>query len=130
MIDQQKAIIAEVAAKAATDVYVAQMEGPTWNPGVWDSIYQHIGAAIYRSATGQAPTAAPPPNAPEPAPSGSAIDAFLRDPRCPKCSSPMRDDRATRKNPKAPDFKCTNKECMDGEYRTGLYLDRLTKSAA
>ena len=30
---------------------------------------------------------------------------------CPKCGSQLWDNRAGKKNPKAPDFKCKNKSC-------------------
>jgi hypothetical protein len=32
-------------------------------------------------------------------------------PACPKCGGPMWDNRAGKKNPKAPDFKCRDKGC-------------------
>jgi hypothetical protein len=32
-------------------------------------------------------------------------------PNCPKCGGPMWDNRDKKTNPKAPDFKCKNKEC-------------------
>jgi hypothetical protein len=32
-------------------------------------------------------------------------------PDCPKCQGPMWDNRVGKKNPKAPDFKCKNREC-------------------
>jgi hypothetical protein len=39
--------------------------------------------------------------------SASAAEA----PSCPKCQGPMWDNREGKRNPKAPDFKCKNKEC-------------------
>lgn len=30
---------------------------------------------------------------------------------CPKCNGPMWDNRNDKRNPKAPDFKCKNREC-------------------
>lgn len=30
---------------------------------------------------------------------------------CPKCNSAMWDNRTTKRNPKAPDYKCKNKDC-------------------
>jgi hypothetical protein len=55
--------------------------------------------------------AAPAPN--RPAASGSAKDAPAASssgmPLCPICGGPMWDDRATKRNPRAPDFKCRNK---------------------
>jgi hypothetical protein len=35
-------------------------------------------------------------------------------PNCPICGGPMWDDRATKRNPKAPDFKCKNKPRVRG----------------
>ena len=32
-------------------------------------------------------------------------------PTCPKCQGPMWDNRVGKKNPKAPDFKCKDREC-------------------
>ncbi len=32
-------------------------------------------------------------------------------PDCPKCQGPMWDNRVGKRNPKAPDFKCKDKEC-------------------
>jgi hypothetical protein len=32
-------------------------------------------------------------------------------PSCPKCEGPMWDNRVGKKNPKAPDFKCKDREC-------------------
>ena len=32
-------------------------------------------------------------------------------PTCPKCQGDMWDNRASKRNPRAPDFKCKNKEC-------------------
>jgi hypothetical protein len=32
-------------------------------------------------------------------------------PDCPKCQGPMWDNRAGKRNPKAPDFKCKDREC-------------------
>ena len=32
-------------------------------------------------------------------------------PTCPKCSGRMWDNRATKRNPKAPDFKCRDRAC-------------------
>lgn len=33
------------------------------------------------------------------------------DPACPECSKRMWDNRTTKRNPKAPDFKCRDKSC-------------------
>lgn len=32
-------------------------------------------------------------------------------PTCPKCTGPMWDNRVGKRNPRAPDFKCKDKEC-------------------
>ena len=43
------------------------------------------------------------------APSGDATNGAT--PACPKCGGPMWDNRAGKKNPKAPDYKCHDKNC-------------------
>jgi hypothetical protein len=43
------------------------------------------------------------------APSGDATNGAT--PACPKCGGLMWDNRAGKKNPKAPDFKCRDKNC-------------------
>jgi hypothetical protein len=40
--------------------------------------------------------------------------------RCPKCQGPMWDNRASKTNPKAPDYKCRDKSC-DGLYWPGQW---------
>jgi hypothetical protein len=47
--------------------------------------------------------------APAPTPAGTADD-----PACPVCGGKMWDDRATKRNPRAPDFKCRNKPKAQG----------------
>lgn len=55
---------------------------------------------------------AAPRKASAPAPSKSApAKASGGDPSCPKCSGAMWDNRVGKKNPKAPDWKCKDKEC-------------------
>ena len=57
------------------------------------------------------------PNAGAPgAASGAASSAGVAAgaPSCPICGGPMWDDRATKRNPKAPDFKCKNKPRFKG----------------
>ncbi|MEO7714357.1 MAG: hypothetical protein ABIV10_15705 [Gemmatimonadaceae bacterium] len=44
--------------------------------------------------------------APAAAPSGSVAPGM---PACPLCGGPMWDDRTSKRNPRAPDFKCRNK---------------------
>ena len=56
----------------------------------------------------------PPRNAASatPAPAPGAIGAHTNAdglPNCPICGGPMWDDRLSKRNPKAPDFKCRNK---------------------
>jgi hypothetical protein len=52
-----------------------------------------------------APRASTTPNAAPSATSGEL------EPACPKCSNRMWDNRATKRNPKAPDFKCRDRSC-------------------
>lgn len=68
--------------------------------------------------------AAPKPAAPrdrggEPSHVSEFVDAAIARhndpaPSCPKCNGPMWDNRAKKTNPKAPDFKCRDKEHCDG----------------
>ena len=45
-------------------------------------------------------------------------------PTCPKCSGWMWDNRASKRNPKAPDFKCRNRACdgvlWPGQHRAAI----------
>ena len=45
-------------------------------------------------------------------------------PACPKCGGYMWDNRASKRNPKAPDFKCRNRACdgvlWPGQHRTAI----------
>ena len=43
--------------------------------------------------------------------SGPENGSSLEDPACPKCSGRMWDNRLTKRNPKAPDFKCRDRSC-------------------
>jgi hypothetical protein len=58
------------------------------------------------------PAAAPSPQAtstePRAASNGSSDES---DPLCPKCEGRMWDNRLTKRNPKAPDFKCRDRSC-------------------
>ena len=45
---------------------------------------------------------------------GSAGAVASGAPSCPICGGPMWDDRASKRNPKAPDFKCKNKPKVRG----------------
>ena len=49
-----------------------------------------------------------------PATGTSSAAATGDSPACPICGGPMWDDRATKRNPKAPDFKCKNKPKVRG----------------
>jgi single-strand DNA-binding protein len=51
------------------------------------------------------------PAAARPAAGASASAATGESPNCPKCSGAMWDNRATKRNPKAPDFKCKDGGC-------------------
>jgi hypothetical protein len=57
--------------------------------------------------------AAPAASAPAaPAPNGAAAIAADDDlPDCPKCGGRMWDNRASKRNPKAPDYKCRDRSC-------------------
>lgn len=62
-------------------------------------------AAPTASATSAAPAAGGARNAASP---GATVDANGM-PLCPVCGGAMWDDRASKRNPRAPDFKCRNK---------------------
>ena len=69
-------------------------------------------ARLYATPAGAAP-AATAPAAPAPAngnghPATAPADATLA---CPKCGGPMWDNRTSKKNPAAPDFKCKTAGC-------------------
>ena len=60
--------------------------------------------------------------APSPAPEAVQI------PACPVCGGEMWDNRASKKNAKAPDFRCKDKGCKDDKgYTPGLWLRDLPK---
>ena len=50
--------------------------------------------------------------------------------QCPKCGGEMWDNRDDKRNPKAPDFKCKDKACLEGEYVTSVWLDRYKDEAS
>lgn len=52
------------------------------------------------------PRGAKPAAAAAPEPTGTVAPGM---PACPLCAGPMWDDRTSKRNPKAPDFKCKNK---------------------
>lgn len=48
-------------------------------------------------------------------------------PLCPRCGGQMWDNRKDKKNPKAPDFKCRDKTCLDERgFVTAIWADRAT----
>lgn len=50
-------------------------------------------------------------------------------PACPQCGGDMWDNRGRKKNPKAPDFKCKDKSCVDAKgYNTGCWEKDLKPS--
>lgn len=66
---------------------------------------------IWPPRDGRAPAAAAPAStaaAKGTAPAAGAVDANGM-PLCPVCGGAMWDDRASKRNPRAPDFKCRNK---------------------
>jgi hypothetical protein len=48
------------------------------------------------------------------APRADGIPDATGEPSCPKCGGKMWDDRRNKRNPKAPDFKCRDKQNCDG----------------
>lgn len=81
-------------------------DGVIWPPrGAAPAATSPSPAAVTPSA---APTAAPGAARPgAPASAGRAVAAGM--PACPICGGPMWDDRTSKRNPRAPDFKCRNK---------------------
>lgn len=41
----------------------------------------------------------------------SEVDAVGETPRCPRCGGLMWDNRATKRDPKAPDYRCRARSC-------------------
>ena len=72
-------------------------------------------APMNGNGNGHAPAAATPTNdaAPKPAPAAAAAptNGNGTGPACHKCGGPMWDNRTTKTNPKAPDYKCRDKSC-------------------
>jgi hypothetical protein len=56
----------------------------------------------------------PPRDANAPAPEPRAAAGTEDDPACPVCGGRMWDDRTSKRNPRAPDFKCRNKPKVQG----------------
>lgn len=45
--------------------------------------------------------------------------------QCPACKGPMWDNRTDKKNPKAPDWKCKDKDCIDDKgYVTAVWEEK------
>ncbi|HWE42401.1 MAG TPA: hypothetical protein VG432_07845 [Gemmatimonadaceae bacterium] len=55
-----------------------------------------------------------PPREPGAAPVAAKPAGTADDPACPVCGGKMWDDRASKRNPRAPDFKCRNKPRFQG----------------
>lgn len=55
-----------------------------------------------------------PPREPGAAPVAAKPAGTADDPACPICGGKMWDDRASKRNPRAPDFKCRNKPKFQG----------------
>ena len=55
-------------------------------------------------------------------------EALTGGPACPKCGGPMWDNRNSKRNPRAPDFRCRNRVCdgvlWPGQYRPAASLTR------
>lgn len=71
-------------------------------------------ASNYAPAKASAPAPAPARTAPASAPrqaAAAAIGALAEVPSCKKCGGAMWDNRLDKRNPKAPDFKCKDKNC-------------------
>ena len=79
-------------------------DGVIWPPrGVASAAAPETGASMSAGSGDAAPARA----SAAPAPSGRAVPAGM--PACPICAGPMWDDRTSKRNPRAPDFKCRNK---------------------
>jgi len=61
-----------------------------------------------RAASATSPADAPGPARPAPTTGGPRVDSAGM-PLCPVCGGAMWDDRTSKRNPRAPDFKCRNK---------------------
>jgi hypothetical protein len=55
-----------------------------------------------------------PPRPSTTGPGAQGATAASSSPSCPICGGPMWDDRATKRNPRAPDFKCKNRPRVRG----------------
>ena len=79
------------------------------------SLVIRIRTAQQRRAEGSASSqVVPTSTSPAPEPRARAADATPpseRTPSCPKCGGRMWDNRLSKRNPKAPDFKCRDRSC-------------------
>lgn len=57
---------------------------------------------------------------------GKSIQLDATSPRCPKCDATMWDNRENKASgkykPTSADFSCSDKSCMNGEYRTSVWI--------
>ena len=91
-------------------------DGVIWPPRGAASSAPPSAPPSARPGAGAAASSATRPPAPKPvetvgrtgAAAGPRVDADGM-PLCPLCGGPMWDDRASKRNPRAPDFKCRNK---------------------
>ena len=70
-------------------------------------------AATAKEPTAAAKAAAEPAGDPpaEPQPTDAIVPAPVEMPSCPKCAGKMWDNRMSKRNPKAPDYKCRDRSC-------------------
>lgn len=95
--------------------------------------YDHVKTLLANKLLKEKPVQAGAPKNPKPKPNVSAIQFEDNgNPLCPKCGSSMWDNREGKKNPKAPDWRCKNKECKETrkggvEYGTALWEEEVDK---
>lgn len=63
-------------------------------------------------------------------PDGSGDPMVLGEPSCPKCGGRMWDNRLSKRNPKAPDYKCRNRSCDGVVWPAGSRQSRAAQSSA
>ena len=93
-------------------------DGVIWPPRATTPVAGAVGAqppvprassgTTARAAAGPPPTDAASPARPAPVAGGPRLDSAGM-PLCPICGGAMWDDRTSKRNPRAPDFKCRNK---------------------
>lgn len=69
-------------------------------------------------------------SAPEDMGTGTTVPMMGAAPHCPKCGSPMWDNRTSKKNPRAPDFKCKNKSCDGAVWQDSAHTPAPTPAPA